>query len=109
MSYDEEVFDFSLETDDNTRQYLIVVVYDIPDNKRRNRMAKTLKSYGLRVQKSVFECMLTNKLYQRMILAAEKILAEEDYLRIYKLSARADIRAYSPLGLLEFDEDYVII
>jgi len=37
---------------------LIVVAYDIIDDKRRNRVAKTMEDYGTRVQYSVFECVL---------------------------------------------------
>ena len=32
-----------------------VICYDIPDNRRRNQLAKELKGFGTRVQYSVFE------------------------------------------------------
>ncbi|NEP62230.1 MAG: CRISPR-associated endonuclease Cas2 [Symploca sp. SIO2G7] len=38
---------------------LVLVVYDIPDNKRRTKLAKFLEGYGRRVQYSVFECFLS--------------------------------------------------
>ena len=38
--------------------HLIVVSYDIPDDRRRLRLANTLKDFGIRVQYSVFECRL---------------------------------------------------
>lgn len=37
---------------------LIVVAYDIAANKRRSKVAKTLERYGVRVNYSVFECVL---------------------------------------------------
>ena len=37
-----------------------VVSYDISDDKRRTKIHNTLKSYGQRVQYSVFECDLTD-------------------------------------------------
>jgi len=40
------------------KQFL-VVAYDITDNRRRRRIAKTLEKYGLRCNESVFECLLT--------------------------------------------------
>lgn len=40
---------------------LVVVTYDISDDKRRNKLFKTLKNYGYSVQYSVFECFLNNK------------------------------------------------
>ena len=37
---------------------LYAVAYDIPDDTRRIKLASLLKSYGERVQLSVFECYL---------------------------------------------------
>ena len=34
----------------------IIVFYDISDNKIRNKIVKILESYGIRMQKSVFQC-----------------------------------------------------
>jgi CRISPR-associated protein Cas2 len=39
-----------------------LVSYDIPDDRRRTRLAKLLKDYGGRVQYSVFECLLNQEL-----------------------------------------------
>ena len=36
-----------------------VVAYDIRDDARRERVARTLEDHGVRVQYSVFECELT--------------------------------------------------
>lgn len=44
-----------------------IVSYDIPDDKKRNHIAKTLKDFGDRVQYSVFECILSEGLYERMV------------------------------------------
>jgi len=38
---------------------LVVVVYDIPDDKRRTKLSKFLEGYGRRTQFSVFECFLS--------------------------------------------------
>jgi len=43
-------------TADSTRRYLIA--YDITDDRRRGRVAKSLSTYGDRVQYSVFVCDL---------------------------------------------------
>ena len=37
---------------------LVLVVYDIPDDKRRTKLATFLEGYGRRVQYSVFECFM---------------------------------------------------
>ena len=48
---------------------LVLIVYDIPDNKRRTKLSKFLEGYGRRVQKSVFECFISldemRKLYEK--------------------------------------------
>ncbi len=42
---------------------LYLVCFDIVSDKIRYRVVKCLKTYGQRVQKSVFECMLNDKQY----------------------------------------------
>ena len=39
----------------------MVIVYDIEKNSKRTKVSKILEQYGNRVQKSVFECHLSNK------------------------------------------------
>jgi CRISPR-associated protein Cas2 len=38
-----------------------VVSYDIPEDRKRDRVSKTLLDFGARVQYSVFECILDGK------------------------------------------------
>ena len=67
----------------------IVVCYDIPDDKRRNKVGKLLEGFGARVQKSVFECDLTSKQTQHMKQRMAKILKNtEDSVRYYSLCAQ---------------------
>ncbi|PIP43128.1 MAG: CRISPR-associated endonuclease Cas2 [Deltaproteobacteria bacterium CG23_combo_of_CG06-09_8_20_14_all_60_8] len=49
-----------------------LVVYDIADPKRLNRVAKIMKDYGVRVQKSKFEVDVSRAGFQEM---SERILA----------------------------------
>lgn len=64
----------------------IVVCYDMPDDKRRNKVGKTLEGFGYRVQKSVFECEVSDELYQKMRKKINKIIEpEEDGVRYYHL------------------------
>ena len=69
---------------------LVLVVYDVADNKRRNKLAKYLEGYGNRIQLSVFECHLSLKqmrqLYKKV---ASQVSAEEDNVRFYWLSPEA--------------------
>ncbi len=68
-----------------------LVSYDIPDTKRRTKLAKILKDYGDRVQYSVFECILDNKLLDKMVERIHKIVNEEaDSIRIYTICASCE-------------------
>lgn len=65
-----------------------LVCFDIVDNRKRYRVVKILKKYGMRVQKSVFECPnLTEKQFLKMKHRIEdSIDATEDNVRYYYLS-----------------------
>jgi CRISPR-associated protein Cas2 len=64
-----------------------VVAYDIPDDKRRKKVADLLEGYGKRVQYSVFECLLTQAKYDELRLKLKKrVKRSEDSVRFYPLS-----------------------
>lgn len=68
-----------------------VVSYDIPDDKRRNAVAKTLLDFGARVQYSVFECIMDDGLLQELINKLSRIIVEEkDKIRIYDLCSKCE-------------------
>ncbi len=50
----------------------LVVAYDIADDRRRARVAKTLGDFGVRVQLSVFECALTRGRLRELRRALER-------------------------------------
>ena len=65
-----------------------VIVYDIIDDGRRAKVAKTLEQIGERVQHSVFEAWLTQDELLRLLRRLERrVEAEEDSVRIYYLCA----------------------
>lgn len=69
---------------------LVLVVYDIPNDKRRNKLAVFLEGYGRRVQYSVFECFLSleeMRVLHRQI--AKQIDKKEDNVRLYWITADA--------------------
>jgi CRISPR-associated protein Cas2 len=65
---------------------LIVVVYDIADDKRRLKLSNFLERYGRRVQESVFECFLSldemRKLHKKV---QKRVNLLEDNVRFYWL------------------------
>lgn len=83
---------------------IYIVSYDIPDNRRRTRLAKLLEKFAVRVQYSVFEADLTPEQFRSMLqLALKEIDDHEDNLRIYRLcfSCVQNIARYGRQGLFE--------
>ncbi len=63
---------------------LYVITYDIPDDHRRNRLAKVLKGFGTRVQYSVFEAHLNRRQYEALKNAVARVIdLAEDSVRYY--------------------------
>jgi CRISPR-associated protein Cas2 len=69
----------------------VLITYDVSTDtaagrSRLRRVATTCEDYGQRVQKSVFECTVTETTYERMKGRLLKIIKkEEDSIRFYKL------------------------
>ena len=54
-----------------------VIAYDIRDEKRLIKVAKTMESYGVRVQKSIFEAALTEQKLRTLKSTLIKIIDPE--------------------------------
>lgn len=76
----------------------VLVSYDVSTltrrgRKRLRRIAKACEDYGVRVQKSVFECLVADKDW---VILRERLLREfderEDSLRFYNLDSIAKDR-----------------
>ena len=65
---------------------LLLVTYDIVDNKRRTRFVKFLNKKGIRVQESVFEIYVDLRMVDKFLGEASFLLSEEDSLRVYSIS-----------------------
>lgn len=66
----------------------IVISYDIPEDKRRTKIHKALKSYGQWMQYSVFECELTDTQYAKLRSRLVKLIKPaEDRIYFYYLCA----------------------
>jgi len=61
------------------------VVYDISSDAERARVDKTLKDFGFRIQKSVFECRLDKKGMEELIRRLERLDIKTGFVRIYRL------------------------
>jgi CRISPR-associated protein Cas2 len=64
----------------------MIVAYDIADVKRLNKVAKVIKDYGVRVQKSIFEVDVSNKVFDEMKFRIEEIIEpSEDGVKYFPL------------------------
>ncbi|WP_302442266.1 CRISPR-associated endonuclease Cas2 [Colibacter massiliensis] len=89
------------------RKYIVLIIYDVVDNKTRSRLVKCLERYGVRVQKSAFEALLTQAQCARLAHDSSRIIDESvDSLRIYTLD---DILNIYTWGIGERKEQDCII
>lgn len=64
----------------------VVVSYDVVDDRRRTKVHKTLKNFGVRVQYSVFECQLDSDDLKRLQKRLRPLIdLKEDSVRFYLL------------------------
>ena len=77
------------------RKFIVLMIYDIVDNKRRNKMVKCLEAYGVRVQKSAFEALLNRRQYEKMLQESSILIDEAvDSLRVYVLDDIIDVYSW---------------
>ena len=67
-------------------KFFYIISYDITDDRIRNKVADILKGYGVRVQKSVFECPDLSKHDLQKIQSKIDKLIDKDYdnVRFYR-------------------------
>jgi CRISPR-associated protein Cas2 len=93
----------------STRFYMIC--FDVSDNRRLREISGQLENHGQRVQRSVFECWLTDaQLFQLKRRLAELIDPAEDHVRYYPLCGNdiRDILIDGP-GAVTRDHTYTLL
>lgn len=74
---------------------ITVITYDIADPRRLGKLCRFLKEYGVRSQKSVFECRLSRAELEKIrTYCQNKLDLEEDSVRIYRICDRCMARAF---------------
>jgi CRISPR-associated protein Cas2 len=89
----------------------IIVAYDIPENKRRERLRKALRRFGNPVQKSVFECDLTQRQIETMTQTIRDIISlSEDNVRYYKIckNCAGEVEVFGGKPLAQTKNVYVV-
>lgn len=62
---------------------LLIVAYDIADDKRRRKIANELQNFGERMQQSVFECDLTDTQFADLRMRLGRLIKESEDSIIY--------------------------
>ncbi len=82
----------------------VVVVYDITEDKKRNLFAKELLMFGIRTQKSVFECDVTQKELEKVKKIAHKYTKKKDKVGVYEF---LDVDRFGDVEYIEVD-DFIV-
>ena len=91
------------------RTYFLLIIYDIVDNKRRTKLARTLEGFGVRVQFSAFECHLVLSEINELNKKIKPLIDEsEDSLRVYRMPSTTKIDTMGRMGRT-YAEEVVII
>ena len=109
MMEDEEFIECVADTEvrDRDTRYLILVLYDIVDNKRRTQFAKYVSSFGFRVQKSCFEAVIDKHRYRRLVEGITPFIKVEDSIRVYKIRSKEDVMNFGEF--MSYTEEEVIV
>ena len=90
---------------------MVVVCFDVRDRRRLYRVARELGNFGVRVQKSIFECHLTpEQLEELQRRLAKWIDADRDQVRYYFLCGKdVDMVSVDGNGRLTFDATFTMV
>lgn len=79
----------------------VVITYDIKNDVQRNRLAKELLKFGIRTQKSLFECDIKEKELKIIKKIAKRYSESDDFVTIYKVK---NIKRAGDVEYLEIDD-----
>ena len=89
---------------------MVIVAYDISDDRIRTRFAKFLSKYGHRIQYSMFEIKNSKRILDIIVLEIqkgfEKYFEETDSVLVFQLSKQCKIDKY---GYAKHDDEEVIV
>ena len=105
---DKENYFFSVDEDIEYDRQLVLIIYDIVDNKKRTKFSNLMEGYGSRIQKSAFEAKLTKKQYNKLLSVVPAYCGEEDSIRVYKLTGKCQITCWGIKDVTDEDEIVLI-
>ncbi len=94
----------------------VLISYDVSTEtpagrKRLRKVAQACQDFGQRVQKSVFECSVTEAQFEEVVRRLLDIIEKtEDSLRVYRLIEPKEkyVQVYGLDGSVDFDEPLVL-
>ena len=95
---------------------LILITYDVSTQteagrKRLRKVAKICQNYGVRVQNSVFECVVDSVQLQRLKASLNEVInPEQDSLRYYNLgkNGRAKVEHIGTKPALDMEDTLIL-
>ena len=92
------------------KKNFVVVAYDVSDDRRRSHVVKILEKVGLRINYSVFECLLTDAQYERLKQdIGDKINLKEDRVVYYPICLDCYTKiVYQPASRKKYEKISVI-
>ncbi len=94
----------------------VLICYDVSTEtaggrRRLRKVAQACQDFGQRVQKSVFECSVTEAQFEEVVRRLLEIIEKtEDSLRVYRLIEPKEkyVQVYGLDGSVDFDEPLVL-
>ena len=81
----------------------VIVAYDIRSDRKRAKLAKNLLQFGIRTQKSMFECEINGKELNIIKKLAKKFSDDEDFVTVYEIYEK-DTKRIGKVEYLEIDD-----
>lgn len=104
-----ENYFWNTEEKSTSRKLFVLVIYDIVNNKRRNKFAKEMSGYGFRVQKSAFEALIDENLFRKLQTEIPKLIDErEDSVRIYRMTGYGEVNLFGVNSKIEPEEVMIV-
>jgi CRISPR-associated endonuclease Cas2 len=109
----EEFFNVPLDSqaDINLNKVFVLVIYDISDTRKRNKLIKVLKGYGQRIQKSAFEAIIKRAKLKKLLERIERLMADDDTpddVRVYMIRGNGAVKIYGRESLVTDKEVYFV-
>lgn len=92
---------------ENTRLH-VLIIYDIVDDRRRQKLSKFLQGYGFRIQKSAFEAVIGRRVYKKLMAELPGYAKAEDSIRVYRIVDRKHVTSFGKKAE-RANEDVIVV